>query len=121
MGARVVQLYANGLAPSDVWMQTDRFVLRLYVAGCNPRTESTIEILRQNLDKALDGNYELTVHDVLEEPQLAEDEKILATPSLLRLSPLPARRVIGDLSALQSIFTYLDLPFRSRSEGGETR
>jgi circadian clock protein KaiB len=121
MGARVVQLYANGQAPSDEWAQTDRYVLRLYIAGNTPRSESTIELLHRNLDKSLGGNYELTVHDVLEEPQLAEDEKILATPTLVKISPQPARRVIGDLAAMRIIFKYLDLPFASLGNGDELR
>ncbi len=111
MGASVLQLYANGRPTSDEWARTDGFVFKLYVSGKSPCTESTIEILRRNLDKALEGNYELTVHDVLEEPQLAEDEKILAAPTLVKIYPLPVKRVIGDLSAIQSIFKYLDLPF----------
>jgi circadian clock protein KaiB len=117
MGARVVQLYANGQAPSEQQTQTDSYVLRLYVAGCNPRNEATIELLRRNLDKVLGSNYELEVNDVLKEPQLAEDEKILATPTLVKIFPDPARRVIGDLSEIQNIFNYLGLPFGSQGDG----
>jgi circadian clock protein KaiB len=57
----------------------------------------------------LQGKYELLVIDVLENPQLAEDEKILATPTLTKNLPLPLRRVIGDLSNKEKVLLGLDL------------
>ena len=55
------------------------------------------------------GSYTLEVVDVLEHPQLAEDEKILATPTVIKKSPSPARRVIGDLSDLEKVLCGLDI------------
>ncbi len=113
MAARVVPLYANEQARSDMLTRKGTFVLKLFVSDRNPRMESTIENLRRKLDEALEGNYELTIHNVLEEPQLAEDEKILATPTLVKECPLPARRIIGDFSAIERICMYFDLPLKS--------
>ena len=56
-----------------------------------------------------DGQYEMAVVDVLERPQLAEDEKILATPTLIKELPPPLRRVIGDLSDKEKVLLGLDL------------
>jgi hypothetical protein len=53
----------------------------------------------------------LTIVDVLERPQLAEDEKIMATPTVIRRLPLPVRRVIGDLSDPEKVISWLDLPW----------
>jgi circadian clock protein KaiB len=54
-------------------------------------------------------DYELVVIDVLERPQLAEDEKILATPMLVKELPMPIRRIIGDLSDTEKVLLGLDL------------
>ncbi len=86
-------------------------VLKLYVTGKTPRSERAIANLRQLcIDNASDGfPYRIEVIDVLEHPQLAEDEKILATPTLIKELPLPIRRVIGDLSQTEKVLLGLDL------------
>jgi circadian clock protein KaiB len=61
------------------------------------------------LERELDDEYELEVIDVLEKPQLAEDEKILATPTLIKKLPAPVRRLIGDLSDTEKVLLGLDL------------
>jgi circadian clock protein KaiB len=119
MDARVVRLYANEEDLSDERTRKGMFLLKLYVSNDNPHTESTIENLRRKLDRVLDGNYGLTVHNVVEEPQLAEDEKILATPTLVKEYPLPTRRIIGDFSAIERICMYFELPLKPASEWEE--
>jgi circadian clock protein KaiB len=57
----------------------------------------------------LRGEYELSVIDVLENPQLAEDDKILATPTLIKKLPPPMRRLIGDLSEKEKVLIGMDL------------
>jgi circadian clock protein KaiB len=74
------------------------YLLKLYVTGKTPRAEKAIANLRRICEEDLNGRYELQIIDVLEHPQLAEDEKILATPTLIKRLPPPLRRVIGDLS-----------------------
>lgn len=90
------------------------FVLKLYIAGRTPRTEraiASIEELCQSGD--LEGEYELVVVDVLERPQLAENEKILATPTLVKELPPPLRRVVGDLSDRERVLVGLDIAVRA--------
>ncbi|MFI5256305.1 MAG: circadian clock KaiB family protein [Gemmatimonadales bacterium] len=86
-----------------------KFVLTLYVTGSSPRAELAIANLRRICDQDLGGRYELHIVDVLEHPQAAEDEKILATPTLIKKLPLPLRRVIGDLSDKQKVLFGLEV------------
>lgn len=86
-----------------------KYILKLYVTGKTPRSERAIANLRRICDADLEGRYELTIIDVLERPQLAEDEKILATPTLIKELPPPLRRIIGDLSEKESVLLGLDL------------
>ncbi len=94
------------------------YVLKLYIAGKPPRLESAIAGLRRVLDGELGDDYELSVYDVIEDPQRAEDAKILATPTLVKERPLPVRRIIGDLSDIEKVFLGLDLQ-RAASKGGQ--
>ncbi len=86
-----------------------RYLLKLYVTGNTARSERAIANLRHICKTELDGGYVLEVIDVLERPQLAEDDKIFATPALLRSLPPPVRRVIGDLSDTEKVLLGLDL------------
>ncbi len=87
----------------------DRYVLKLYITGQTSRSQRAIANLRQICDVELNGRYEMAVIDVLERPQLAEDEKILATPTVVKELPTPMRRIIGDLSDVESVLVGLDL------------
>ena len=89
--------------------KTKRYRLRLYVTGQTPNSVRAIENLERILHEELAGLYELEVVDVLHNPQLAEDEKILATPVLCRTLPPPIRRIIGDLSNKEKVLLGLDL------------
>jgi circadian clock protein KaiB len=84
-------------------------LLQLYITGITPRSERAIANLRRICEERLDGHYEMVIIDVLERPQLAEDEKILVTPTLIKSLPLPSRRVIGDLSDMEKVLSELDL------------
>ncbi len=85
--------------------------LRLFIAGRTSRSERAIANLRRICEQELeDYQCELVVIDVLADPQQAEIEKILATPTLIKDEPLPRRRVIGDLSNIADVLTALNLP-----------
>ena len=86
-----------------------KVLLRLYITGHTPKAERAIANLHNVCEKELHGQYELKVIDVLERPQLAEDEKIMATPTLIRELPPPLRRIIGDLSDTDKVLLGLDL------------
>jgi circadian clock protein KaiB len=97
-----------------------KYVLTLYVTGTSPRTRTAIENLNRICAQELDGRYELEIVDVLEHPQRAEDERILATPTLIKQLPPPLRRVIGDLSDKEKVLLGLEVrsaaPSPSRPE-----
>lgn len=90
-------------------MDTPKYILKLYITGQTPRSERAMTNLRHLCEAQLAGRYELVVIDVLERPQLAEAEKILATPTLVREAPPPRRRIVGDLSDTAKVLMGLDL------------
>lgn len=83
--------------------------MKLYVTGSSPRAGVAIANLQRICEQELQGQYELEIIDVLENPQLAEDEKILATPTLIKQLPPPLRRVIGDLSDKEKVLLGLEV------------
>ena len=85
------------------------FLIRLYVVGSSERAQKAVTDLRAILDSDFKGQYNLEVVDVLKNPELAEEDKILATPTVAKLLPEPVRKVIGDLSAKDKILLGLDL------------
>ena len=85
------------------------FILKLYVTGATPRSETAIANLRRICERELGGQYQLQIIDVLEHPQLAEDDKVLATPTLIKQLPPPLRKVIGDLSDKEKVLLGLEL------------
>ena len=93
----------------------EKFKLRLYVTGKTPRSERAIANLQIICQEELKGQYELTIIDVLEQPQLAENEKIIATPTLIKDLPPPIKRVIGDLSDKEKVLLGLDIIHRTNN------
>lgn len=86
-----------------------KFKLRLYITGRTAQSQRAIDNLRRICDAELKGLYEIEVIDVLEYPGLAENEKILATPTLVKRLPEPVRKIIGDLSDREKVLLGLDL------------
>ncbi len=86
-----------------------KYLLKLYVTGNAPKAEQVIANVRRICDGEFCDQYELKIIDVLRQQQLAEDEKILATPTLIREKPHPARRIIGDLDDKEKVLLGLGL------------
>jgi circadian clock protein KaiB len=83
--------------------------LRLYVAGQTPRSMSAFTNLKKICDEHLKGRYELEIIDLLQTPQLARGDQILAIPTLVRRLPEPVKKIIGDLSNTERVLVGLDL------------
>ncbi len=81
----------------------ERFVLRLYVAGETPKSLAAFTNLRRICETHLAGRYEIEVIDLLERPQLARGDEIIAIPTLVRKLPQPITKVIGDLSDTERV------------------
>jgi circadian clock protein KaiB len=90
------------------------YILKLYVTGLTTRSQRAMATLRRLCDAELAGRYELVVVDVLERPELAERDKVLATPTVIKERPEPERRIIGDLSDPGRVLAALDLDPVSR-------
>jgi circadian clock protein KaiB len=96
----------------------EMFRLRLYVAGQTPRSLAAFSNLRRICETHLAGRYEIEVIDLLEHPQLARGDEIIAVPTLVRKLPEPIKKLIGDLSDTERVLVGLQLlPAR----GGEPR
>jgi len=92
------------------------YILKLYVAGNTPNSMTALNTLREILENEFKGVYALKVIDVLKQPQLAEEDKILATPTLAKILPPPVRKIIGDLSDREKVLIGLDLLFDELTE-----
>lgn len=89
---------------------SNKYALKLYITGHTPRSLRAIENLRRICEQEFKGEYEIKIIDVLEQPQMADEDKILATPTLIKSLPLPSRRIIGDLSDTTNVLMGLDIP-----------
>lgn len=85
------------------------FLFRLYVTGNTPASSRAIERVRRVCNEHLLDRYDLEVIDIYQKPALARDEQIIATPTLIKVLPVPPRRFIGDLSNVESLLLGLDL------------
>ncbi|MFH1615966.1 MAG: circadian clock protein KaiB [Planctomycetota bacterium] len=86
----------------------DKRTLKLYVMGQTLNSKMAIKNLRAILQNELKGLYTLKVIDVLKKPNLAIKDKIIATPTLIKVLPQPVRKIIGDLSNKEKVLVGLD-------------
>jgi circadian clock protein KaiB len=85
------------------------YELRLYVAGKTKKSVVALENLKRICEEHLKGKYSIEVIDLLEKPQLAEGDQILAIPTLVKKVPEPVRKIIGDLSNVEKVLVGLDI------------
>jgi circadian clock protein KaiB len=83
--------------------------LRLYIAGQTPNSIAAIANLKKICEYKLRGKYTIEVIDLLEKPQLAKGDQIIAIPTLVRRLPAPVKKIIGNLSKTESVIVGLDL------------
>jgi len=83
--------------------------LRLYVAGQTPKSIRAFANLKVLCEEHLKGRYRIEVIDLMENPQLARGDQIVAIPTLVRRLPEPFRKIIGDLSNSERVLVGLDL------------
>lgn len=95
---------------------TGKYVLRLYVAGASDRSRQAVLRARKLCENELNGNCELEVIDVYQQPILARDGQIVATPTLVREFPKPVRRLIGNLANSAGLFVGLDLNTKGKTK-----
>lgn len=96
-------------APGSSKKPNARWDLKLYVAGQTPKSLAAFENLKSICEEHLGGQYRIEVIDLLEHPQLAAGDQIVALPTLVRKLPEPVRKIIGDLSNTERVLVGLDL------------
>lgn len=85
-------------------------MLRLYVTGLSVRSTLAIASLRRVCEECLAGRYEMEVIDIYQQPELAREAQLYATPTVVKERPLPVRRLVGDLSDRTRVIAGLGLP-----------
>ncbi|MEO6003115.1 MAG: circadian clock KaiB family protein [Opitutus sp.] len=95
--------------------KTQRYALRLYVSGTSVRSGQAIANVRSLCEEFLPGRYDLEVIDIYQQPSQATNEQIIAAPTLIKITPLPSRRLIGNLSDREKVLVGLNLAVRSAS------
>jgi circadian clock protein KaiB len=94
---------------SNTTDESDKWILRLYVAGQTPKCILAFSNLKKICETQLKGKYKIEVIDLLVNPQLSRDDQILAIPTLVRKLPVPVRKIIGDLSNTERVLIGLDI------------
>jgi circadian clock protein KaiB len=95
--------------PENAAMESETWELKLYVAGKTSKSLSAFANLKKICEEHMQGRYRIEVIDLLENPQLAAGDQILAIPTLVRRLPEPIRKIIGDLSNTERVLVGLDL------------
>jgi circadian clock protein KaiB len=98
-----VPVYDDDLEANNVYS------LRLYVTGASPNSSRAIANLKEVCEKYLKDNYKLEIIDVYQQPTIAESEQIIALPLLIKRSPSPERRLIGDMSDTEKVLRGLGI------------
>ena len=89
--------------------QDDKWILRLYVAGAATKSLTAFANLKKICEEHLANRYSIEVVDLVEHPELAQLDQIVALPTLIRKLPEPIRRIIGNLSNLDRVLVGMDL------------
>lgn len=95
----------------------DKHDLKIYVTGQNARSQRAVSTLRQICEACLPDCHTVAVIDVLEQPRLAREQRILATPTVVKEGPPPICRIVGDLSQTRSLLLGLGLPVMDCGDG----
>jgi circadian clock protein KaiB len=110
--SRATRAFEEALASRPV----AQYRLRLYVAGATDKSRQAILRARHLCDAELKGDFELEVIDIYQQPILARNGQIVATPTLVKEFPRPVRRFIGNLSNTSRLFVGLDLTTKGKAE-----
>jgi len=92
---------------------TEHYVLRLYIAGNNLRSQTAVENVKKICEEHMKGRYELEIIDIYQDHTKNPVDLVLAAPTLIRKLPLPLRRIIGDMTLKEKVLVGLDLLPRS--------
>ena len=91
----------------------EQYLLRLYVAGLTPRSTEVLARIKAVCEEYLQGRYDLEVIDLRQQPELAREYQIVVTPTLIKVLPLPLRRLVGDLLKTEEVLRGLNIQRRN--------
>ena len=97
-------------------MPTEQYKLRLFITGSTPRSTRAIENLRRICAENQDVTFDLEIVDVYQHPEATQELQIVATPTLVKILPEPARKIIGDLSDKDKVLAGLNLTPLERND-----
>lgn len=95
--------------PTETTAEPEVWELRLYVAGQTPKSVTAFANLKRLCEEHLPGRYKIEVVDLIQQPQLAAGDQIVAIPTLVRKLPEPLRKIVGDLSNTERTLVGLQL------------
>ncbi len=101
---KVINAPASSMSQGD---KTGGYVLHLFVSGDRSNTEQTLATIHQVLERGLTTPYTLKIIDIQKNPEQAEIQQVSATPTLVRVSPLPVRRIVGQLDDIQQVLRII--------------
>lgn len=87
----------------------EKFVFYLYILGGQASSALAVRNLKKFCEEEIQANYEIFIIDILEEPYLSEESKILVTPTLIKESPGKSIRIVGDFSDVNRLMHILEL------------
>jgi circadian clock protein KaiB len=90
--------------------QPPEYVLRLFITGTSSRSVRAVANLHRICESHLHGHYDLEVIDIHQQPELARENEVLASPTLIKRQPLPLRLLVGDMSNEEKVLAGLSLP-----------
>jgi circadian clock protein KaiB len=94
---------------------SDKFVLRLYITGNTPNSIKAVANIKMLCEEVLRGRYEMKVVDIYQDPSQASEDQVVAIPTLVKTSPLPRRRLVGDMSSRERVLAGLGIVPRTLS------
>jgi circadian clock protein KaiB len=110
---------ADQVEPSQLDEVSERWLLKLYVAGQTPQSVAAFSNLKRICEKHLKGQYQIEIVDLRVNPKLAKGDQIIAVPTLVRQLPSPIKKIIGDLSDEERVLVGIDVKTVAASSTGE--
>lgn len=87
----------------------EQYVLRLYITGATHHSMLAVKNIKSICESYLQDRYTLDIIDVYQQPELAGEQDIIAAPTLIKTSPLPVRKLIGDLNDTEKVLRVLGI------------
>jgi circadian clock protein KaiB len=99
---------------SQRFVAEGKLILQLYVSGMSPKSMEAIENIKRLCDEHLNDTFELEVIDIYKHPEIAAEQHIVFSPSLIKLGPSPRKTLIGNLSDTEKVIKALGITFKQK-------